>query len=460
METNISDRIPPQNLEAEQAVLGAVLLDKEAIVKVADILTPEDFYDSRHGQIYSCFLELFERRSPIDLVTVTDYLESKHRLEEVGGASFLSQLVAAVPTAAHIVNHAAIVSDKATLRRLISAATQMVESGYGEITDVPSLLDRAEQSLFQISQKQLKDHFIEIKSVLAESFDRIDDLHKHKGQIRGVPSGFRDLDNLLAGFQKSDLVIIAARPSMGKTALALNIAAHAAVKEKIPVGIFSLEMSKEQLVDRLLTIESMIDSWRLRTGNLQDEDFPKLNYAMGMLSEARLYIDDSPLLSAMEVRTKARRLQAEHGLGLIIIDYLQLMEGRVGGNRGGFIRGEINRVQEVSDISRSLKALARELKVPVLAISQLSRAVEQRPGKKIPQLSDLRESGSIEQDADVVMFIYRDEYYNPETEEPGIARILIRKHRNGPTGEIELIFKPEYSRFGTKERELAAAVDV
>jgi len=442
-----ASNVPPQNLEAEQAVLGGLLLDQEAMAKVLDIITGEDFYRPDHGLIYETCSDLFAKNQPIDLITLTNALETKKKLKDVGGASYLSSLVANTASAANIVHHANIVQSKAVLRRLISTANSISAQAYDESRDAIELLDEAEKRLFDVADRRLGTHFVAIKNVLSDSFERIDELHKNKGKTRGVASGFHKLDELLAGFQPSDLIILAARPSMGKTALALNIAAYAAVKSKLPVGIFSLEMSKEQLVDRLLTMEAMIDSWRLRTGNLEESDFSKLNYAMGELSEAPLFIDDTPLLSALEIKAKARRLQAEHGLGLIVVDYLQLMEGS---KKGG---SEINRVQEVSDISRSLKALARELKVPVLALSQLSRAVEGRPGTKIPQLSDLRDSGSIEQDADVVMFIYREEYYEPETEKKGIAQILIRKHRNGPLGEVELYFHPEYSRFANMEKE-------
>lgn len=403
MSTNFdSNRLPPQNLEAEEAVLGGILLDKEAIVKVVDILRADDFYRPDHGIIYDACRDLFEKNQPIDLVTLTNLLEEKKKLEGVGGASYLSTLVANTASAANIIHHANIVQGKSVLRRLISTANNISAEAFEEGRDAMELLDDAEKKLFDVAERRLGTHFIPIKDVLGDSFERIDELHRNKGQTRGVPCGFKQLDNILAGFQKSDLLILAARPSMGKTALALNIAAHAAIKEKIPVGIFSLEMSKEQLVDRLLTMEAMIDSWKLRTGNLDEDDFSKLNYAMGELSEAPLFIDDTPLLSAIEIKAKARRLQVEHGLGMVVVDYLQLMEGSRRGN-------EMNRVQEVSDISRALKALARELKVPVLALSQLSRAVESRPGAKIPQLSDLRESGCLT--ADTMIYLPQKGFY-------------------------------------------------
>lgn len=439
-------KIPPQNIEAEQAVLGALLVDKDAMFKIAGSLSAEDFYRDDHRTIYSAMLELFEKRAPIDLVTISDELKKRKEFDQAGGATYLTYLANEVISSAHINQHAQIVAEKAILRRLISAATNIIEESFNEKEDIPVILDKSEQVLFAVSQKFTVDKFMPIKDILVDTFDRINELHENKGQLRGVPSGFRELDNLLAGFQKSDLVILAARPSMGKTTLALNIATHVASKEKIPVGIFSLEMSRDQLVDGLLTMEAGIDSWRLRTGNLNEDDFPRLNYAMGVLSESPIYIDDSPTLSVLEIRSKARKQQADSGLGLIIVDYLQLMESK---NRQ---TNDFNRVQEVSDISRGLKALARELKVPVIALSQLSRAVEQRPDKR-PMLSDLRESGSIEQDADVVMFIYRDDYYEPDSEKKGIAQILVRKHRNGPTGEIDLFFHPEVRKFTTMEKK-------
>ena len=442
-------RIPPQNLDAEKSVLGAILLDKNAIIKVVDIVTSNDFYDENHGIIYEAMLTLFEKRRPIDIITLTEQLESEDQLKAVGGAGYLADIVNTTPSAANIVHYAKIVADKAVLRRLIEAAASIGELGFDEDSDISDTLDKAEQSLFTVSQKFMKDKFTAVKDVLTEAFDRIDKIHKdkEKGALRGVPSGFRDLDNLTAGLQKSDLIILAARPSMGKTSFVLNIAEHVAIEAKIPVGVFSLEMSKEQLVDRLLSSQAGVDSWKLRTGNLTDEDFPRIGYAMGVLSEAPLFIDDTAGQNVMEIRAKARRLQMEHGLGLIIIDYLQLMEGRSKG-------GDPNRVQEISEISRSLKGLARELQVPVIALSQLSRAVEHRPDKH-PQLSDLRESGSIEQDADIVMFLYRDEYYDPDSDRKGITEVLIKKHRNGPIGNVELYFHPEQMRFRDLEQSRA-----
>lgn len=439
-------RMPPQNVEAERSILGAVLLDKDAIIKIADILNHDDFYDSRHGKIYEAMANLFEKRMPIDIVTLSEILESAGLIKEIGGSSYLAEIVNNTPSAANIVYYAQIVRDKAILRRLISAGANITDLGYDEDGEISETLDSAEQALFSISQNSMKNKFIAVKDVLTEAFDRIDKIHKDKdrGALRGVSSGFHGLDNITSGFQKSDLIILAARPSMGKTSFALNLAENVAIDGKMPVAVFSLEMSKDQLVDRLLSSQAGVDSWKLRTGNLSDDDFPKIGYAMGVLSEAPLFIDDSAGGNIMEIRAKARRLQMEHGLGLIIIDYLQLMSGHSRSSDG-------NRVQEISEISRGLKGLARELNVPIIALSQLSRAVEHRDDKK-PQLSDLRESGSIEQDADIVMFLYRDEYYNSETERKGITDVLIRKHRNGPIGNFELFFNPAQMRFADLEK--------
>jgi replicative DNA helicase len=445
-----ADKMPPQNIEAEASLLGSILIDKEAIIKIADIVSADDFYVDRNSIIYTAMLDLYEARQPLDLLTLSNKLDSVQELDRIGGSAYLTELVDSVPTAAHVVHYAGIVSHKATLRRLITAAQTITGLGYEESTPLESLLDRAEQTLFEVSQKNLKQNFISISSILAESFDRLDELHRDKNKLRGIPTGFKELDNVLAGLQRSDLIILAARPSMGKTTLVQNIAQHVAVKEGIPVGFFSLEVSKEQLIDSWLASESGVDSWKLRTGNLDDSDFPKINEAMARLSEAPIFIDDSAMANVLEMRTKARRLQSEHDLGLIIIDYLQLMSGTKSGNDG--------RTQEVSEISRGLKGLARELNVPVIALSQLSRSVESR-SPAIPQLSDLRESGSIEQDADVVMFIYRDDYYRKDSEKPNIADILIKKHRNGPIGEVELYFQPEKRQFSNLDRR-HAPIDV
>lgn len=443
-------RLPPQAVEAEEAVLGALLLDTQAIIKIADIVTAEDFYRPTHRTIYEAVLRLYEKRMPLDVVTLTDELERSKQLENAGGAAAIASLTSSVATAANVAHHAGIVHEKGTLRRLISAASSVMELGYQEDRPVDELVDEAESLMFAVSSTALKVQFEPVKDILTRSWERINDLHEHRGKTRGVPTGFRDLDNLLAGLQQSDLIIIAARPSMGKTSLALNMAHHAAVSHKIPVGFFSLEQSKDQLIDRLIAGEAAVDSWKLRTGNLANEDFEKLNHAIGTLADAPMYIDDQPSLTVMEVRTKARRLQAEHGLGLIVVDYLQLMQGRQ--------TRDANRVQEVSDISRGLKGLARELNIPVLALSQLSREVEKRPNH-IPQLSDLRESGSLEQDCDVCMFIYREDYYNPETENKNVAKIMVRKHRNGPIGEVDLFFMPEQTKFRTIDRRHEAPAE-
>jgi replicative DNA helicase len=439
----VAGKMPPQNIEAEISLLGSILIDKDAIIKIADIVTPEDFYDDRHNIIFSAIIDLYEKRQPLDLVTLTNKLREVEELERVGGSATIAELTSAVPTAAHVVEYAKIVAHKATLRRLISAAGSINNIGYDETTPVEKLLDQAEQTIFEVSQRNLKQNFIAIRTVLDDTFDRLNELHSNSEKLRGVPTGFRDLDNLLAGLQNSDLLILAARPSMGKTTFVMNIAHHVAAREGIPVGFFSLEVSKEQLIDQLLSIESGVDSWKLRTGKLDDDDFPKIAEAMAHLSEAPIYVDDAAMTNVMEMRTKARRLQAEHGLGLIIIDYLQLISGGARSGEG--------RQQEVSEISRNLKGLARELNVPVIALSQLSRAVESRDDKR-PQLSDLRDSGSIEQDADVVMFIYRDWYYNHDTDKQNITEILVKKHRNGALDDIELFFHAEQRRFTDVDR--------
>lgn len=444
------ERIPPQNLEAEMSLIGSILLDKEAILKVADLIDQDDFYKNAHRDIYGTMLELYGRNEPVDLLTLSNRLEEKKMLEKIGGRSYLVQISNAVPTSSHVVQYGQIVRRKSLLRRLIQAASSITGLGYQEeVEDVENILDQAQQELYGITSKHLRQTFVPIQNVLSEAFDRIDELHREKGKLRGVPTGFKDLDSLLAGFQKSDLIILAARPSVGKTSFTLDLARAAAVKNKVPVGLFSLEMSKEQLVDRLLCAEAGVDLWKMRTGNLSDrpdsDDFPRIGHAMGVLSEAPIYIDDTPGNNIMQIRTKARRLQAEHGLGMIIIDYLQLMESHS-------TKGSDNRVQEVSEMSRGLKGIARELNVPVIALSQLSRAVEQsKPA--IPKLSHLRESGSIEQDADVVMFIYRkaaDRNYRLEEippDERHIAEIYIAKHRNGPTGMVKVFFDETRASF-------------
>ncbi|MCD6194616.1 replicative DNA helicase [bacterium] len=428
-----SDRLPPQNIEAEKTVLGSILIDADAFIKVADILTARDFYDDKHRIIYETMEKMFEKSTPIDLVTLTEELRRKKKAKKVG-AAYLSELASFVPSSAHIEEHAKIVADKAALRRLISAASQIIEDSFKAEEDAAGVLDKAERSIFSVSEKHRRSDFVSLHDALAETYERLERLHEEKsGGVRGLPTGFSELDNMLSGLQPSDLIILAARPAMGKTSFALNIALNIALKAEIPVGIFSLEMSKDQLIERLLCMDAQIDSWKMRTGKLSDEDFSRLGESMGRLSEAPIFIEDTPNMTVSEIRAKARRLQAEHKIGFLVIDYLQLMQGE----RGSY--NEANRVQEISEISRGLKALARELDVPLLALSQLSRAVEQRH-PQIPQLSDLRESGSLEQDADVVMFIYREDYYDKDTDRKNIADILIRKHRHGPTGEVELYF--------------------
>jgi replicative DNA helicase len=441
-------RIPPQNIEAEMSVLGSLMLDKNAIIKIADLVHPDDFYKDANKLVYETMLDLYEDREPIDVLSLSNKLEEKKQLEIVGGASYLTELVNTVPSASNVIHYAKVVQKKSLLRKLIGAAAEILELGYDEAEDVEKVLDEAEQKLFQVSQKYVKADFVPLKTYLESAFNRIDELHKGDKDMRGVPTGFHDLDNILAGFQKSDLIILAARPSIGKTSLALDIARNVALKNKIPVGIFSLEMSSDQLVDRMLSSEARVDAWRMRTGRLRssgdEDDFAKIGEAMGILSEAPIYIDDSARANVMEMRTLARRLQAEHNLGLIIIDYLQLMEGRTSDNR----------VQEVSEISRSLKGLARELNIPVLALSQLSRAVESR-SPQVPKLSDLRESGSIEQDADVVMFLYREDREKPDTPNKNIIQVIISKHRNGPLGNASLYFNDQITSFSSLEKKHA-----
>ena len=435
-----NNKTQPNNIEAEMSLLGAILIDADSLVKIADSVNEDDFYDPKHKRIFSAIINLYNDHDAIDVLTLSDALRNNGNLEMIGGSSYLTELTNYVPTASHIDQYAEIVIQKALRRRLIHASKEMAELGYDETKKLNELVEEAEARLFDVSKQHVKQDIISLEDVLAASFDRLDELHKDKGKIRGVPTGYKDLDNVLAGFQPSDLVILAARPSMGKTALALNFAHNIAVQSAQPVLIFSLEMSKEQLVDRLLSMESGVDAWALRTGNLNDSDFEKIGHAMGTLSEAQIYIDDSPGITISDLRTKARREAHKRPLGLIIVDYLQLMSG---GSRFG---GDGNRVQEISEISRGLKGVARELNVPILALSQLSRSVESRH-PQIPQLADLRESGSIEQDADVVAFIYREEYYNPDTERKKITDIFIKKHRNGPTGGVELYFDNEKQRF-------------
>jgi replicative DNA helicase len=437
-------KIPPQNLDAEMSLLGAVLIDEETLADISEHVKAPDFYDKRHGLIYDAMMRLYEKRKPVDLLTLTEELKKKNDIETIGGSAYLTELTNYVPTAAHAEAYAELVQQKAIRRRLIKASSQISEMGFDEETSTQELLERAEAELFSVSDQSLKQDLVSIESILTDSFDRMEELHRNKGQLRGIRTGYRDLDNMTAGLQRSDLIILAARPAMGKTTLVTNLAYNVATIAKQPVLFFSLEMSKEQLVDRMLADASGVDAWNIRTGNLSDDDFSKLSDAMGEMAEAPIFIDDTPGVSVLEMRTKARRAAHEQPLGLIIIDYLQLMQGS--GRDGG------NRVQEVSEISRGLKLLARELNVPVIALSQLSRSVESR-NPQIPQLADLRESGSIEQDADIVMFIYREEYYNPDTDRKQITDLIISKHRNGPTGKIELFFHPERLRFMSLDRK-------
>lgn len=443
----LSEKMPPQSIEAEQCLLGSLFLDKNALIRVVDFLQPRDFYKKIHQEIYQAALDLFEKNEPIDLLSIANRLKEKGLLEDIGGNSYLTDLVNTVPTASNVLNYAKIVQRKRILRDLIDASQEIEAMGYNESEDVDLLLDQAERRIFSIAQKSLTQNFIPVKETLEEAWDRIDKLSQHKGGLRGLPTGFSDLDNMLAGLQKSDLIILASRPSMGKSALAVNIAVNIASSQKLPVGIFSLEMAKDQIIDRLISSVANVDLWRLRTGRLSekgdDNDFARIQQALSILSEAPIYLDDAASSNILQMRAMARRLQAEKGLGLIIVDYLQLMEPRN--------TNISSMVQQMTEISRSLKGLARELNVPVLALSQLTRAVEQRT-PQIPRLSDLRETGAIEQDADVVLFIYREDRYNHETSRKGIADIIIAKHRNGPVGKIELYFDERFVSFRNLEK--------
>jgi len=437
---------PPQDTNAEQAILGSVLIDHNSLVKVADFLKAEDFYDRKHAMIFQSMLELFSNTTPIDITTLSSDLESKDRLKSIGGRGYLSELMVLVPTSSHIYQYSEIVKKKSTLRKLILAGEDIKAFGFDENKELDETLEEAEKKILGISHEFVKDSFIHIKEILHETHDKIADIHDRveKGETvtRGIPTGFYDLDKKLSGFQPADLIILAARPSMGKTTLMLNLATHIALKEKKSVGMFSLEMGKDQLVEKMLSSMMQIDSWKLRTGKLDQNDFKKMSEVMDQLSSSRIFIDDAADCNMLEIRTKCRRLQAERGLDVIMIDYLQLLKASNSSNNYGG-----NRVLEISEISRSLKIIGRELNVPVIALSQLSRAVEARNDKH-PQLSDLRDSGSIEQDADVVMFLYRDDYYNRDNStKPGISDVIISKHRNGPTGVVELAFKPEQQRF-------------
>lgn len=446
--SDLPNKLPPQNIDAEKSLLGSLILDKNAILKIVDFLTNKDFYQGIHQQIYQAIIELFEKGEPVDLLSVSARLKEKNQLENIGGRSYLTDLINSVPNALHVLNYAKIIQRKRILRDLISASYDIGIMGYDEIEDIDVLLDRAEKRIFSIAQKSLSQNFVPVKITLEQAFERIDNLSKHRDETRGVPTGFTMLDKKLSGLQKSDLIILASRPSLGKSSLALDIARYTAVHHKIPVGIFSLEMSKDQIVDRLIAADANIDMWRLRTGQLssegEDNDFSRIQQSLGVLSEAPIFIDDAAISNVLQMRAMARRLQMEKGLGLIIIDYLQLMEPK---------NPAISSVQQITEISRSLKGLARELNVPVLAISQLSRAVEQRI-PQIPRLADLRESGALEQDADVVMFIYREDRYRQDSQRKNIADIIIAKHRNGPVGKIELYFDDQRASFKNLEKEL------
>lgn len=433
----LAQRLPPQNLEAETSVLGAVLLENEALNRVLEILKEDDFYRNAHRRIFSAILHLYEHSEPVDLITLSEVLKTRGELDDVGGVEYLNSLVNGVPTAANISYYAKIIKEKALLRKLINRTTEIVSQSYSISGDVDEFIDQAERTIFEISEDRVRPSFYPIKDLIKSSFKTIERLYEKRQLITGVPTGFQRLDELTSGLQPSDLIIIAGRPSMGKTALALNIAQNASVQAAIPAAIFSLEMSKEQLALRMLCSEAKVDAHRLRGGFLSESDWPKLTRAAGSLSEAPLFIDDTPGLSALEMRAKTRRLKIEHNLGLVIVDYLQLMRGRARAD---------SREQEISDISRSLKALAKELSIPVIALSQLNRRVEER-GDKRPQLSDLRESGAIEQDADVILFLYREEVYNKSEENRGKAEIIIGKQRNGPTDKVDLAFLDKYTRF-------------
>ncbi|QJA05401.1 replicative DNA helicase [Thermosulfurimonas marina] len=436
-------RIPPHNLEAERGVLGSVFLEPSVILKVVEILSPEDFYREAHAEIYRAMLSLFERHEPIDLVTVHDELSQRGRLEEVGGAAYLAELAGLLPTSAHAVHYAQIVKEKALLRRLIRAATEIAARAYEAAEPVEDLLEAAEKTIFELRSYSEREGFRSLKELIKDTIREIERLHQRPELITGVPTGFTEFDHLTAGLQPGDLIIVAGRPSMGKTSFALNIACYAAGEAGIPVGIFSLEMSREQLAARMLCAEARVNLQHLRTGRISESEWQRLTFAANKLSRAPIFVDDTPALSILDLRAKARRLMSEHGLGLIIIDYLQLLQSRERRER---------REQEISEISSSLKAMAKEFNVPVVALSQLNRKVEERPDKR-PQLSDLRESGAIEQDADLIVFLYRDEVYNRDTPHKGVAEVIIGKQRNGPTGVVKLAFQAPYSSFANLAEE-------
>ena len=433
----IYQKVLPQNIEAEQSVLGGILIDNEALPKVLEIIEPNDFYRDNHKKIFLAFLELFENNIPLDIITVTELLQKKGELTNVGGATYLASLVDSVPTTANITHYAKIIKEKSILRSLIAKATDIVNLGFEASEDVAEILDKAEEAIFSITQQRIQTSYYSIKEIIKQTFETIEELSSKKDSVTGIPTGFIDFDRLTAGLQPSDLIIIAGRPVMGKTSFTLNIAQHAAIRAGVPVGFFSLEMSKEQLALRMLCAEARINSQKIRSGFLSERDWLRLTDAAATLSEAPIFIDDTPALSVLEIRAKARRLKSEHNIGLIIVDYLQLMKGK----------GKVDtREREISEISRSLKALAKELNIPVVAVSQLNRRVEERENKR-PRLADLRESGAIEQDADLIVFIYRDEVYNEDTPDKGIAEIIIGKQRSGPTGVVKLAFLDKYTRF-------------
>lgn len=439
MGNNTPHNVPPQNIEAEQSVLGSILLENEALLKTIEILRPSDFYREAHRQIFLCMIELFEKNEPSDIITITEVLKRKNKLEEIGGASYLVDLSEKIPTAAHIEYYAKIVRQKAILRNLITSATEIASRATHAQEDVDEILDFSEKTIFSIAEDQIKPSFYPLKEILKSTFKDIEKLYEKKQLVTGIPSGFADLDSMTSGFQPSDLIIVAGRPSMGKTAFCLNIAQHASYEARIPTAIFSLEMSKEQLAIRMLCSEARVDNHKLRSGFIAESEWGKLAMGAGKLAETSIFIDDTPGITVLEMRAKARRLKAEHGLGLVIVDYLQLMSGSK-------TRSD-SREQEISEISRSLKGLAKEIHVPVIALSQLNRRVEDRVDKR-PHMADLRESGAIEQDADVILFIYREEVYHPDSEEAkGKAEVIIGKQRNGPTGEVKLTFRNEYTRF-------------
>jgi replicative DNA helicase len=446
MKSEMPNKKPPQNIEAEQSLLGCLMLDKNALIKVVDFVGADDFYKDAHKEIYRALLELFEKSEPMDIISISTKLREKQKLEQIGGSTYLTTLINVVPTATHVTNYAKIVREKKILRDLISASQEIGLNAFDETQEVDDLLDKAEKSIFAIGQRSLTQSFVAIRDLLHDTFERLDQLSKHTGQYRGIPTGFKQLDNMLSGLQRSDLIILAARPSMGKSTFAMDIAKHVAVHENLPVGVFSLEMSKDQLVERLLASHANIDSWRLRTGKLQDgpgdNDFSRLQIGISSLSEAPLYINDVGTVNILQIRAMARRLQQDKGLGLIVIDYLQLMDHS---------NKYASPIQQVSENSRALKMLAKELNVPIIVLSQLSRSVEQRTPHR-PILSDLRDSGAIEQDADIVMFIYREDKYNENSLEKNIAEIIVAKHRNGPTGTVKLYFDDQRVSFRNLEQ--------